>query len=85
MVNIQNAVTEDEIIDALNIMPPDPASYIRFLERYSKGVSPDVSPTVEAQVSEVNWEWLERVRRELYVGRPNVQSAFVLNYLARAP
>jgi hypothetical protein len=72
MLTIQNAVTEYEVIDLLNIEPPSPSSYAQFVERYWRAATPtkryDVHPSVLLR------DWAD-----------NAIAGFVRNYLATSP
>src|SRR5579862_219531 len=75
MVTIQNWVTADEVIAVLNVEPPSPASYARFLQKYSDFVSADTASGTKAFLR----EWVANQE----VGNSDV--GFRRNYLAKAP
>jgi hypothetical protein len=76
---VESYISEKEIRKSLNIKPPSPESYARFLEKFLNSAIPD--PSLHKYRRAVLREWTEAANRE--VG--SRQSGFVLNYLARAP
>jgi hypothetical protein len=77
MVRVQDWLTEDQAIKALNVEQPSPSFYARFLQKYLKGTSPAVSN----EADEALREWEAAAKQE--IGKPHM--GFVRNYLAKAP
>jgi hypothetical protein len=77
-MEIRNWVTEDEGLAALNMVPPSPSRYARFLEKYSAG-SGNAPPNVEGLATLRNWA--DATRQKVITPR----AGYVLNYLANAP
>src|SRR5713226_1399440 len=77
-IEIHNWVGADAALGALNVVPPLPSSYARFLEKLSAGLTTD-SPTIAVQRAGIR-EWQEFTQR----GIANQREGFLQNYLAHA-
>ncbi len=75
---IGNWITEEEVEAALNVVPPRPSSYVRFLEKLLEGIGP---PDKSFDRSALLREWVDHANRSVRTR----QAGFVLNYLANAP
>jgi hypothetical protein len=71
-------VPADEVIRVLNLIPPKPASYVRFVEDYWRASYPEASSDAIAQFAAILGEWQAA---EAHSRSP----AFTRNYLLRAP
>ena len=78
-MEISNWVTEHEVLAALNVIPPNPSSYARFLDKFLNGAIPDPSMDGQGHAPLREWESWESQRIK---GR---HEGFVLNYLTKAP
>lgn len=82
---IRNWFTEASIKAALNVVPPSPSSYARFLENFLEGIPADKpSDTRQQPVGPADAflrEWADDTTRRI----GNRQVGFLQNYLARAP
>lgn len=77
-MNIRNFISAQEVIRVLNLEPPRPSSYVRFVEAYWKGTYPEASPAAAVQLSGILREWQDTEARLGAV-------SFARNYLVQAP
>jgi hypothetical protein len=77
-MQINNWVTEDEILAALNVQPPLPSSYAQFLQKLLAETAAD-KPSDQSLA--FLREWVDAANRD--VGTP--QARFLLNYLLYGP
>src|SRR5688572_3630019 len=75
---VQSWITEQETIEALNVLPPSPASYARFLEKSLKATRPSGPSHMWSTVIR---DWVQSVSRN----QNTAQERFRRNYLATAP
>jgi hypothetical protein len=75
---VQSWITEQETIEALNVLPPSPASYARFLEKFLKATRPSGHSHIWSTVIR---DWVQSVSRN----QNTPQERFRRNYLATAP
>jgi hypothetical protein len=77
-IKILNEVSEREVLTALNTQPPDPQTYVRFLEAHWKAANPQASPRPMAALIHRFPPWI--------ADQPTgAAELFTQNYLVRAP
>ncbi len=83
---IHNWITEETIKTVLNLAPPSPSSYARFLEKFLEGMHADKPSDAGQQrvgpADAILRQWADDATREIGETR---QGGFLQNYLARAP
>jgi len=75
---IRSLIGEEVVEAALNVLPPDPSSYGRFLEKLLEGIGRPDKPSDQTSFLPA---WVDSANRSVRTR----QAGFVLNYLAHAP
>src|ERR1035437_3483871 len=78
-MKINNWITQEEVIGALNIVPPSPSSYVRFLEKFVEALRV-AEPSETAFFRELFRDWGDAAGRRC----PTSSQRFIQNYLAKA-
>lgn len=79
LMKITNWITQEEVIVALNTAPPNPSSYIRFLEKFVEALRVE-EPSEAGFFRKLFRDWEDAARRRC----ATPSQGFIQNYLAKA-
>ena len=60
MIKMQNFVSESQAVEVLNLKPPSPSTYARFIQKFLKADNPEAPPRATARIHSILMDWVDR-------------------------